>query len=300
MQYKDYYKVLGLSRSASTDEIKKAYRRLARKYHPDVSKEKDAETHFKEVGEAYEVLRDTEKRSAYDQLGVNWRAGQEFRPPPGWEDLTRGVGAGGFRDGGGGGFSSFFESLFGGGFDRTARRRGVTSPGADLEAILEVTLQEVYQGARKTVRLHHGKALEIKIPTGATHGQRMRLAGQGDAGIGGGHGDLYLELHIVPHPYFRRDGRDVLLDLPVAPWEAALGTTVTVPTLGGRVEAKVPAGSQSGRKLRLKGRGLPGSPSGDQFVIIQITTPPADSKRARTFYERMAQEMPFDPRAHLW
>lgn len=300
MRYKDYYKILGIDRSATADEIKKAYRRLARKYHPDVSKERDAEARFKEIGEAYEVLRDKEKRAAYDQLGANWRAGQEFKPPPGWEDLARGFGSGGFTRGAtGGGFSEFFESLFGGGFERAARGRGFAAPGAALQASLEVTLEEVYQGARKTVRLDQGRTLEVRIPMGITDGQRIRLAGQGAAGIGGARGDLYLELHIAPHPYFRLDGRDVLLELPVAPWEAALGATVTVPTLGGRVEVKIPPGSQSGRKLRLKGRGMPSHVPGDQLVIVQIATPLADSERARDLYKRMAKEMPFDPRARL-
>jgi curved DNA-binding protein len=300
MQYKDYYKILGVERSASADDIKKAYRRLARKYHPDVSKEKDAEARFKEVGEAYEVLRDAEKRAAYDQLGANWRAGQEFRPPPGWEDLSRGFGGGDFRGGSAGGFSDFFESLFGGGFERTTRSRGFAAPGADQQAVLEVTLEEAYAGARKSVRFEGGRTLEVKLPAGVTNGQQIRLAGQGGEGIGGGsRGDLYLEVRIAPHPYFRLEGRDVHLDLPVTPWEAALGATVAVPTLGGRVEVKIPAGSQSGRKLRLKGRGLPGRTPGDQFVIVQIATPPANSDRARAFYQRMAQELPFDPRVRL-
>jgi curved DNA-binding protein len=301
MQYKDYYKILGVERSANTDEIKKAYRRLARKYHPDVSKEKDAEARFKEIGEAYEVLRDKEKRSTYDQLGANWRAGQEFRPPPGWEDLARGFEGRGFRSSpGAGGFSDFFESLFGGGFARGPRQRGFAAPGADLQASLEITLEEAYQGSRKSLRLDQGRTLDVKIPRGVTDGQRIRLSGQGGAGMGEGpRGDLYLELRIAPHPYFRLEGRDVLLDLPVSPWEAALGATVPVPTLGGRVEIKVPPGSQSGRKLRLKGRGIPGHAPGDQLAIVQIVTPPADSERAREFYKRMAKEMKFDPRARL-
>lgn len=302
MQYKDYYKILGISREASVDEIKKAYRRLARKYHPDVSKEKDAEQRFKEVGEAYEVLRDAKKRDAYDQLGANWRAGQEFRPPPGWEDVSHGFGGASFRSGTAGGFSDFFESLFGGGggFERGARGRGFGAPGADHRAALEVTLEEVYSGARKNVRFDNGRTLEVKLPIGVAHGQQIRLSGQGAAGIGGGpRGDLYLEVHIARHAYFRVEERDVLLDLPVAPWEAALGASITVPTLGGRVGIKVPAGSQSGRKLRLKGRGLPGSTPGDQLVVIQIAVPPADNQRARDFYQRMAEELAFDPRARL-
>ncbi len=299
MQFKDYYKILGVGRTASTDEIKKAYRRLARKYHPDVSKEKNAEARFKEIGEAYEVLRDAEKRRAYDQLGPNWRAGQDFRPPPGWEDLSRGFG-GAFRSSGASsGFSDFFESLFGGGFERAARQRDFAAPGADQRATLEVTLEEAYSGARKSVRFDNGRVLDVKLPAGVIHGQQIRLAGQGAEGIGGARGDLYLEVRIAPHPHFRLEGRDVHMDLPVAPWEAALGATITVPTLGGRVEVKVPAGSQSGRKLRLTGRGMPGRIAGDQFVNIQVVTPPADNPRAREFYQRMSREFEFDPRARL-
>jgi len=301
MQYKDYYKILGVDRAASADEIKKAYRRLARTYHPDVSKEKNAEQRFKEVGEAYEVLRDAKKRSAYDQLGAKWRAGQDFRPTPGWEDVSHSFGGGGFRGESVGGFSDFFESLFGGGFERTARGRGVAAQqGADQRTTLEITLEEAYSGGRNAVRLDNGRTLEVKLPIGVAQGQQIRLAGQGGEGIGGGsRGDLYLEVRITPHPYFRLEGRDVLLDLPVAPWEAALGATVTVPTLGGPVDIKVPAGSPSGRKLRLKGRGLPGRTPGDQFAIVQIATPPADNERARDFYQRMSQELTFNPRARF-
>jgi len=307
MQYKDYYKILGVDRAADADQIKKSYRRLARKYHPDVSKEPNAEARFKELGEAYEVLRDPEKRSAYDQLGANWRAGQDFRPPPGWEDSARGHTTGGFRSGpSGGGFSDFFESLFGGGGFGPATRsrgfeaRGFEAAGADQQASLEITLEEAYRGGRKSLRFENGKSLDVRLPAGALPGQRIRLAGQGSSGMGGGPpGNLYLDVQIAPHEYFRLDGRDVLLDLPVTPWEAALGATVTVPTLGGRVDIKVPAGSGSGRKLRLKGRGLPGRTPGDQLVIIQIHTPPADTERAREFYRRMAEELPFDPRPRL-
>ncbi|MBA3731320.1 MAG: DnaJ domain-containing protein [Gammaproteobacteria bacterium] len=309
MEYKDYYKILGVDRKATTADIKKNYRRLARKYHPDVSKEPNAEARFKELGEAYEVLRDSEKRRAYDQLGANWRAGQDFRPPPGWQDPARGYAQGGFRSGpgaGSGGFSDFFESLFGGGGFAQAPRsrgfeaRGFEAVGADQQASLEITLEEAYQGARKSLRFENGKSLDVRLPAGATPGQRVRLAGQGSPGMGGGPpGDLYLEVQIAPHDYFRLDGRDVLLDLPVTPWEAALGATITAPTLGGKVEVKVPAGSGSGRKLRLKWRGLPGSTPGDQLVIVQIHTPPANTETARDLYRRMAEELPFDPRSHL-
>ncbi|MBA2410369.1 MAG: DnaJ domain-containing protein [Gammaproteobacteria bacterium] len=307
MEYKDYYKILGVDRKATTPEIKKNYRRLARKYHPDVSKEPNAEARFKELGEAYEVLRDSEKRGAYDQLGANWRSGQDFRPPPGWQDPARGRTTGGFRPApGSGGFSDFFESLFGGGgFAQAPRSRGFDARsfeavGADQQTSLEITLEEAFQGARKSLRFENGKSLDVRLPAGATPGQRVRLAGQGSPGMGGGPaGDLYLEVQIAPHDYFRLDGRDVLLDLPVTPWEAALGATITAPTLGGKVDVKVPAGSGSGRKLRLKGRGLPGSTPGDQMVIVQIHTPPADTETAREFYRRMAEELPFDPRSHL-
>ncbi|MDD3517022.1 MAG: DnaJ C-terminal domain-containing protein [Chromatiales bacterium] len=298
MEYKDYYKLLGVERGADADAIKKAYRKLARKYHPDVSKERNAEERFKEINEAYEVLSDPEKRRMYDQLGGNWRAGQEFRPPPGWEDAFAGT------DGAANGFSDFFESLFGGGFRRGARPGasggGVRRRGADQHARLEIDLELAVGGGSESVRLANGRTLQVKIPAGVTDGQKIRLTGQGGAGAGGGpSGDLYLEIGIRPHPHFKLDGRDLLLNLPITPWEAALGATVTVPTMGGKVDLKIPAGSQSGRKLRLKGRGLPGATPGDQYVVLQIATPPAQTDKAREFYERMRREFSFDPRAHL-
>ncbi|ACL74028.1 DnaJ C-terminal domain-containing protein [Thioalkalivibrio sulfidiphilus] len=312
MEYKDYYKLLGVSRTASQDEIKKTYRKLARKYHPDVSKEPNAEERFKEINEAYEVLGDADKRRAYDDLGANWKSGQDFRPPPGWEDIFsggfRGAGPGAGRAGpgfGGGeaGFSDFFESLFGGGARRAGGRRpggGFQARGADQTARIEITLEQAAHGGSMPVQLGNGRKLQVKIPAGVTEGQRIRLAGQGGPGAGGGpSGDLFLEVAIRPHPWFRVEGRDLHLDLPVTPWEAALGATVNVPTLGGRVELKIPPGSQSGRRLRLKGKGLAGKPPGDQYVTLQIHTPPAGSEAARKFYERMQKEMPFDPRAHL-
>jgi len=308
MEYKDYYKILGVERGASGDEIKKAYRKLARKYHPDVSKEADAEDRFKEVNEAYEVLKDPEKRKAYDQLGANWKQGQDFRPPPDWEDMfgfggapggTAGPGAaGGF----GGGFSDFFDSLFGGGFRRASGAGGgmFRQKGADQRASIRVGIEDLYHGASKTVRLASGRSLKINIPKGMADGSQIRLAGQGGPGLNGGpNGDLYLTLNVAPHPYFKLDGHDVLLELPVAPWEAALGAAIKVPTLGGKVELKIPPGTQSGKKLRLKGRGLPGKTPGDQYVVIQISTPPAETESQRDFYERMQKELPFDPRAHL-
>ena len=298
MEYKDYYKILGVERGATAEEIKKAYRKLARKYHPDVSKAPDAEERFKEVNEAYEVLGDEKKRKAYDQLGSNWRSGQEFRPPPGWEEMV-----GGFSYGGGhagpGGFSDFFEQLFGGagGFGR-ARERAFR--GADVTARIEVDLEHVIRGGKQTVRLSDGRTLQINIPAGIGEGQKIRLAGQGESGPAGGpRGDLYLEVHYRPHARWRVTGRDLFMDLPVAPWEAALGATVTVPTPQGKVELKVPAGSQSGRRMRIKGRGLPGQPAGDLFIVLQIVNPPVADERAREAFRQLAGELPFDPRAHL-
>lgn len=307
MEFKDYYEILGVDRGASADEIKKAYRRLARKYHPDVSKEAQAEDRFKEVNEAYEVLKDPEKRRAYDQLGANWKSGQDFRPPPDWEDMFGfGGAAGGARaaDGGfgGNGFSDFFDSLFGGGFRRAGGGAGgmFRQKGADQRASIRVNIEDLYHGASKTIRLASGRSLKISIPRGMADGGQIRLAGQGGPGVNGGpNGDLYLTLNASPHAYYRLDGRDILLDLPVAPWEAALGATIKVPTLGGPVELKIPPGTQSGRKLRLKGRGLPGSPPGDQYVLVQIVTPPAETEAQRDFYARMQKELAFDPRAHL-
>lgn len=313
MEYKDYYQTLGVSRDAKPDEIKRAYRKLARKYHPDVSKESDAEERFKSIGEAYEVLKDSQTRAAYDQLGANWKAGQEFRPPPGWDQSFRfesaDLGRGGF--GGGGGqvdFSDFFEALFS---ERAARGGGGGARGADQKIRVRISLEDAYNGAERVLQLQGGgsmnggtvsraRKLNVKIPSGVTDGQQIRLAGQGQPGFGGGpSGDLFLSVEIEAHPIYRVDAKDVHLDLPIAPWEAALGATIKVPTLGGKVDLKIPAGSQSGGKLRLKGRGLGGKVAGDQYVVLQIVAPKADSDAARQLYEQMAAEMPFDPRAHL-
>jgi len=313
MEYKDYYKIMGLSRDAAQDEIKRAYRKLARKYHPDVSKEPDAEAKFKELGEAYEVLKDPQKRQAYDQLGQRWKHGQEFRPPPDWNagfDFS----GGGFTEADASHFSDFFESLFGG-FrpGHTVYRGEFRARGEDLHARLRISLEEAYRGTTRTVSLsipqydeqgrmrYRARTLKARIPKGVTEGQRIRLAGEGGRGIGAHAppGDLYLEIEFEPHPVFQVEGRDVFLQLPLAPWEAALGAQVSVPTLGGTVQMKIPAGSQSGRKLRLKGRGLPGRPPGDQFAILRIDTPPADSPAAREAYQRFAESLPFNPRAKL-
>lgn len=310
MEFKDYYQILGVDRKASLDEIKKAYRRLARKYHPDVSKESDAEARFKEIGEAYEVLKDPDKRAAYDQLGNQWQAGQEFRPPPNWNAGFEFRGD--FNDPGG--FSDFFESLFGGGRGAGGGRRGRRArvAGEDHHARIEISLEDAYHGTTRTITLQAPElspdghvatrqhSLNVKIPRGVTAGQRIRLSGQGSASAwGGSRGDLYLEIMFRPHPLYRAEGRAIYLDLPVAPWEAALGQRVPVPTLGGRVELKIPPGSQTGDKLRLKGRGLPGNPPGDQYVVLKLVTPRADTPAARALYEKMAADLPFNPRAGL-
>ena len=304
MRFKDYYETLGVARDASQDDVKRAYRRLARKFHPDVSKEANAESRFKEVGEAYEVLKDPEKRTAYDRFGKDWKHGQEFRPPPGWERQFD-FGGGGFS--GASGFSDFFETLFGQGAARGPRGHGgargprgpVRARGGDQSTQLEIPIEDAYRGATRNITLR-GRTLSVRIPRGVTEGQRIRLSGQGGAGAAGGPaGDLYLTVAYAAHPLFRAEGRDVHLKLPVAPWEAALGATVSVPTLGGKVDLKVPRGSRAGRTLRLKGRGLPGRPNGDQYVALEIVAPPADTPEAEALYRKMAESMDFDPRAGL-
>ena len=295
MRFKDYYETLGVARDASQDDVKRAYRRLARKFHPDVSKEANAESRFKEVGEAYEVLKDPEKRAAYDRFGKDWKHGQEFRPPPDWERQFH-FGGGGFS--GTSGFSDFFETLFGHGGARGARGP-MRGRGGDQSTQLEIPIEDAYRGATRNITLR-GRTLSVRIPRGITEGQRIRLSGQGGAGAAGGPaGDLYLTVAYAAHPLFRAEGRDVHLKLPVAPWEAALGATVAVPTLGGKVDLKVPRGSRAGRTLRLKGRGLPGRPNGDQYVALEIVVPPADTPEAEALYRKMAESMDFDPRAGL-
>jgi curved DNA-binding protein len=316
MQFKDYYQIMGVARDATQDEIKRAYRKLARKYHPDVSKEPDAEIRFKELGEAHEVLKDPEKRAAYDQLGANWKGGQEFRPPPDWDAgfEHRGSGFTGHGESGvAGDYSAFFESLFGQAFGASgARRASAHARGEDHHAKVLIDLEDAYRGATRTITLRvpgvdaqghvvtKERVLNVSIPKGIREGQHIRLSGQGSAGIGGGKaGDLYLQVEFRAHPLYRVDGRDLYLELPAAPWEAALGATVKVPTLGGVVELKIPEGSVSGRKLRLKGRGLPGDPPGDCYVILTIALPPAATEAAKDVYRKMARELSFNPRAKL-
>lgn len=315
MEYKDYYKIMGVKRDATQDEIKRAYRKLARKYHPDVSKEPDAEEQFKEIGEAYEVLKDPEKRAAYDQLGSHWEAGQEFRPPPDWDQGFEFRG-GGFTGGETFGFSDFFETLFGrGGFAPGAGRRTYREfhvRGEDTYARVLIDLEDAYHGATRSLTLKHTKldaggrprvderTLNVRIPKGVRQGQHIRLARQGGAGVGRGEpGDLYLEVEFRPHPFYHVEGSDVFLDLPVAPWEAALGATVKVPTPTGQVDLKIPPGSSGGRKLRLKERGIPARPPGDLYVVLQIALPPADTEAARAAYREMQKALRFNPRVRL-
>lgn len=313
MDYKDYYKILGVTREATQDEIKRAYRKLARKYHPDVSKEPNAEEKFKELQEANEVLKDAEKRAAYDQLGSNWRQGQQFTPPPDWGNGFEHSRS--FGQGDDAGFSDFFSSLFGAraGFSQQRRgSRGFASAGESHTARIQIDLEDAFRGGAQTIELKspqlsdaghvslQPRTLKVTIPKGVTEGQQIRLAGQGSPGVGGGPaGDLFLEIGLRPHRLFKVEGRDISVNLPVAPWEAALGATVQTPTLAGPVDLRIPAGARSGQRLRLKGRGLPAATPGDQYVELRIVTPPATTPEARAFYEKMQQELPFDPRADL-
>nr|WP_267869543.1 DnaJ C-terminal domain-containing protein [Massilia agrisoli] len=308
VEYKDYYQTLGVEKSASADDIKKAYRKLVRKFHPDVSKATDAEKKTKELNEAYEVLGDAEKRAAYDELGRGHRPGQPFQPPPDWGSAYD-FGAGG------GGADDFFSDLFA----HAGRRGGQRGAGAqfkmrgdDIHASISIPLQDAYHGASRTITLRvperdaqgrvvtRDRSLSVNIPKGVTPGQQLRLAGQGHPGINGGAaGDLFLEVELQPDPRYRVEGRDVYENVPVAPWEAALGAQIDVPTPSGQVQVTVPAGSQPGRKLRLKGRGIPGHPPGDLYLILDLVLPPANDERARELYQKMAREMAFNPRAGI-
>ncbi len=318
MEFKDYYKVLGVERSASDDEIKKAFRRLARKHHPDINKAPQAAARMQELNEAHEVLRDKERRAAYDNVGQGVQGGQPFQPPPGWDSGYEFSGApAGFGDGAD--HSAFFEALFG------AARRGASraqpghgsdrahaTRGQDHHAKIVVPLEDAFHGATRAITLHspelnatgnvalHERTLQVSIPKGIRAGQQIRLSGQGSPGFGdGARGDLYLEVEFAPHPRWRVDGRDLYFTLRVAPWEAALGAAVNVPTPDGMVEMNVPAGSQTGRKLRLRGRGIPGSIAGDFYVLLELVLPPANDDKARAVYRQLAHDLAFDPRANL-
>jgi curved DNA-binding protein len=276
MRFTDYYETLGVKPEATAAEIKSAYRRLARKYHPDVSKESDAEERFKAINEANEVLGDAEKRTRYDQLRAGgYRAGEEFRPPPNWGQTE----SGDFGHGGGG-FSDFFESIFGAG-----RAHGGAAPGARLaprRARLDIDLETAFAGATRRIEID-GRALDVRIPAGIAPGQTIRLAGQGGNGR-----DLMLEIGYAAHPRFELDGRDVIHRLALAPWQAALGAQVDVPTLGGSVSLRIPPDSDSGRRLRLRGRGMPGEPAGDQYVVIEVRAPRPTDERQRAAYRALA------------
>lgn len=310
MKFRDYYETLGIARTATQDEVRQAYRKLARKFHPDVSQEANAETRFKELGEAYAVLKSPEKRAAYDLMGSDLKSGQDFQPPPDWDSGFEFHG----RDFGGGSAADqedFFESLFGrrarGGGNRPAH--GVAQ---DHHAKVQIDLEDAYRGCQRSVELRmptqtadghvvlQTRTLAVAIPKGIRAGQHLRLAGQGGAAPGGGPaGDLYLEIEFRRHRLFRVEGRDVFLELPVSPWEAALGASVEAPTPDGPVQLKIPPGSQAGKQLRLKGRGIPGTAPGDLYVALTIALPPMAGERERAAYQAMAHAFDFNPRGAL-
>jgi curved DNA-binding protein len=325
MEYKDYYSILGVDKKSSKEEISKAYKKLAKKHHPDLNpNDPTAEDKFKDVTEAYEVLKDDEKRKLYDSFGSDWQHGQNFQPPPGYENVHfnfRGDQGGASYD-----FSDFFENIFGGGFGRSGRdfrqsSRGFqgdpfsggrfSRKGQDAEAALELTLEEAYKGGTKSITLQEqvygpdgrplvqNKTLSVNIPAGIKDGNKIRLHGQGSPGMGSGQsGDLYLRVKILPHPLFKLDGNNIIFDLALAPWEAALGSTVRVPTLDGNIELKIPAGVSSGRKMRIKGKGMGrGASKGDQLVRVMIRMPGETSPEEKKLWEELAQVSGFDPRA---
>lgn len=323
MKFKDYYDLLGVTRTASSDDIRKAYRKLARKYHPDVNKSPDAETRFKEIAEAYEVLGDVEKRKRYDQLGANYRSGQDFAPPPGWEQMRNEFGGRPDAGGGGyaaedmGGFSDFFESLFGGGAFQGAQHAGGAPfgrfrhrRGEDHEAQVTISLEEAFHGVKKPIslqtarvdergRVHReSKQYTVHIPAGTIEGTRIRMAGQGSPGSGeGAAGDLYLQVQIAPHPVFHVKGADLEVTVPVAPWEVALGTKIPVPTMSGNALLALPSGTQSGQHLRLRGKGLVGARHhGDLIAIIQIAMPRHLSDKEKSLFAELARVSAFHPR----
>lgn len=323
VRYKDYYESLGVARSASDAEIKRAFRKLAREHHPDVAKDKKkAEERFKEINEAYEVLSDPEKRKKYDQLGENWKSGAEFRPPPGWESFTGGKGRGFHGAGpqgqeyefhfGGTGFSDFFEQLFGArargggfgsrGFGNAGFEEESAARGRDIEGDIMVTLVEALRGSVRTVSVQHDgrtDSHQVKIPPGVTEGQRLRVAGRGEAGSGGaGAGDLYLRVRLAKHPDFEVEDHNLIYEATVAPWEAVLGANISIPTLDGRVNIKIPPGTQNGQKLRVRGRGLPlrGGAAGDLIVGVRIDVPNQITETERKLWEQLQQGSQFNPR----
>jgi curved DNA-binding protein len=324
MKFTDYYKTLGVERDASPEDIKKAFRKLVRKHHPDLNKASDAQVKMQEINEANDVLSDKEKRLAYDTLARRQAAGADFSPPPGWADgfefsgrAANGADAGPDQD-----YSDFFEALFG----ASARRRpsgssrsfagddtfGESMRGADHHSKMTIRLEDSFTGAVRELTLRspelessgqvvlRERTLQVNIPKGVYAGQQIRLAQQGAKGLGDGPvGDLYLEISFLPHPLYRPDGRDLYVSLPLTPWELMLGASIKVPTPGGLVEMNIPAGSQPGKKLRLRGRGLPAKEPGDEYLLLEVALPPADSEKARAFYKNMSEELSFNPRAHL-
>lgn len=311
MEYKDYYQVMGVEKTANQAEIKRAYKKLARKLHPDVSKEKNAEVQFKELGEAYEVLKDPEKRAAYDQLGSSRQPGQSFNPPPDWDQGFEYSNTDSEHN-----YSDFFESIFGQAHTQPSGKHyqagtGRQQQSEDHHAKILIDIEDAFQGATRTVTLHspeldaqghvstHERQLKIKIPVGITQGQQIRLAGQGYNISGNMKGDLYLQVQFNRHQLFRVDGKNIELDLPVTPWEAALGATIIAPTPAGNIELNIPANSKSNSKLRLKGRGIPGKPAGDLFAVLKIVLPDGNSEKAQSIYKTMAKELAFNPREKL-
>ncbi|MBI4468436.1 MAG: J domain-containing protein [Acidobacteria bacterium] len=304
VKYRDYYETLGVPRAAAADEIKSAFRKLARKYHPDVNPgDRRSEEKFKEINEAYEVLSDPKKREMYDRLGPNWKAGTEFSPPPGWENVRIDFGDSGF--GFGGGFSDFFESLFGdlkgrGVKTGTARApKGWNGRGQDVETEITLTVEDAHRGATRKLVLQDGRSLDVKIPAGVRDGSVIRLAAQGESGPSGrGHGDLYIRVRLEKHPQFAVTGDDITVQIPIAPWEAALGAKIPVPTLEGSAELTVPAGAQSGQRLRMRGLGLNRRRGGrgDQYVQLSIVVPTSMTERERALFEQLSRESSFQPR----
>ncbi|GFE65487.1 curved DNA-binding protein [Litoreibacter roseus] len=308
MEYKDYYKTLGVTRDASPEEIKRAFRKNARKYHPDVNTGPEADAKFKDVNEAYEVLKDPERRAAYDQLGQAPHSdGAQYRPPPDWDS--------GFQFSGGGAdssgtFSDFFETLFRRGQHPMGGR--ASGGGSDSHAKIHIEIEDAYAGTTRVLSLRtpvvdqngsvnlQDRNISVRIPKGVTQGQHIRLSGQGAPSFDAGpSGDLFLEVAFAPHPVYRADGKDLHLDLPIAPWEAALGGHVVMPTPGGKVDLRIPKNARTGQKLRLKGKGLPGAIAGDIYATLKIVNPKVSTEEARKLFEQMAEAMPFDPRAHL-
>jgi len=283
MAHKDYYKIMGVPQDAAEKDIKMAYRRLARKYHPDLNKEADAEEKFKELGEAYEVLKDAEKRKAYDQFGPDWN--HSFQQPHAHDSATHTWKNFEFD-------SDLFESILG-------QRFRQKQSGADLQASINISLEEAYHGVEKNIQLQ-GSSLRVKIPSGIKAGQKIRLAGKGQPGTSGApSGDLFITIQINKHPLFDIKGNDIYITLPVTPWEVALGSSVVVPTLSGKVDLKIPAGSQGGQTLRLKKRGLPGKTPGDQYILLKIVIPQPKTAEQKSIYQTMAERMPFNPRAKM-